>query len=92
MILTMWAELVLDYHKDTLWEIMKIHFMSPQINAAQHVFISSDIFKRIFMNEKCSILIRISLKFVRIGLIDSKSALVHVMAWRAKGSNDDPVH
>ena len=46
---------------------------------------ADNIFKCIFMNEKFCILIRISLKFVPKGLIDNKSALVQVMAWRRTG-------
>ena len=41
------------------------------------------------MNEKFYILIQISLKFVPEGLIDSKSALVQVMARRLTG--DEPL-
>ena len=43
---------------------------------------ADDIFKGIFMNEKFPISIQNSLKFVPKGLIDNKSALVRVMAWR----------
>ena len=37
------------------------------------------------MNEKCSILIRISLKYVPKGPIDNKPAWVQVMVWRQTG-------
>ena len=47
--------------------------------------LADDILKRIFLNENVSILIQISLKFVPKGLIDNKSALVQVMAWRRIG-------
>ena len=40
-----------------------------------------DILKCIFMNEKCCILIRISLKFVPKGPINNIPALVWIMAW-----------
>ena len=50
----------------------------------------ADIFKSIFMNEKFCILILISLKFVPKGLIDYKSALVQVMAWRWIGDKPLP--
>ena len=43
------------------------------------------IFKSIFMNEKFCILIQISLKFGSKGLIDNKSVLVPVVAWRWTG-------
>ena len=46
---------------------------------------TDDIFKCIFMNEKFHILIQISLKFVLNIPIDSKSAMVQVMAWRRTG-------
>ena len=37
---------------------------------------ADNIFKCIFMNEKCCIIIRISLKFVSKGPIDNESVLV----------------
>ena len=46
---------------------------------------ADDIFKRIFMNEKSYIFIRISPKFVPEDPIDNKSALVQEMAWRRTG-------
>ena len=46
---------------------------------------ADDSFERIFLNEKFCISIRISLKVVLNGLIDNKSALVQVMAWRWTG-------
>ena len=46
---------------------------------------ADDIFRRIFLNEKFSILIRILLKFVHKGPIDNKWALIQVMAWRRTG-------
>ena len=47
--------------------------------------IADDIFNCIFFNEDVWISNEISLKFVPIGLIDNKSALVQVMAWRWTG-------
>ena len=44
--------------------------------------LAADIFKRISVNEKIRISNQISLKFVPKDLIDNKSALVQVMAWR----------
>ena len=43
---------------------------------------ADDIFKCIFMNEKFSSLIQISMKFVRKGPIDNKAVLVQVIACR----------
>ena len=40
---------------------------------------------QIFLNENCSILIKISLKFLHDDLIYNKSALIQVMAWRHTG-------
>ena len=51
---------------------------------------ADDICKCIFMNEKFCILIQISLKFVPKGLIDNKTALVQVMAWRRTGNKPLP--
>ena len=44
-----------------------------------------DIFKWIFVNGNIWILINISLKFVRKGLINNIPALVLIMAWRRPG-------
>ena len=52
--------------------------------------IANDIFKGIFFNENVWISIWISLKFVRKGRIDNKSALVQVMAWRRTGDKSLP--
>ena len=45
----------------------------------------NDIFNSIFLNENLSILITISLKYVPKSLIDSKQALVQIMAGRRTG-------
>ena len=47
--------------------------------------LAHDTFMCILMNEKFSILIRISLKFVLKGPIYNKSALARVMAWCQTG-------
>ena len=47
--------------------------------------LADDIFKCIFLNEKCCILIKISLKFFPKGPIDNNPALVQIMAWRRIG-------
>ena len=52
--------------------------------------LADDIFKYIFMNENDQILIQISLKLVPMSLIDNKSALVQVMAWRRIGDKPSP--
>ena len=52
--------------------------------------LADDCFKCIFMNETFCISIRVSLKFVPHGLIDNKSALVQVMAWRRTGDKPLP--
>ena len=44
-----------------------------------------DTFKRIFLNENVRIAIKISLKFVPKGPINSIPALVQMMAWRRPG-------
>ena len=46
---------------------------------------ANDIFKRIFLNEKLWIPIKISLKFVPKGSINNIPALVQIMAWRRPG-------
>ena len=51
---------------------------------------ADEIFKSIFVNENIWISIKISLKFVPRGLIDNKSALVQIMAWRRTGDKPLP--
>ena len=46
---------------------------------------ADDIFKRIFSNENIWILIKISLKFVPKGSINTIPTLVQIMAWRRPG-------
>ena len=46
---------------------------------------ADDVFRCIFMNEKFSILNKISLKIVAKGPIDNNPALVQIMAWRRTG-------
>ena len=48
-------------------------------------YFADDIFKRIFVNENFSILIKISLKFVPKGPIANNPSLVEIMAWRRIG-------
>ena len=52
--------------------------------------LADDIFKWIFLNENDRILIHISLKFVPRSPVDSKSALVQVMAWCRIGNKPLP--
>ena len=52
--------------------------------------LADDIFNRIFMNENVWILIKISLKFVPKGPIDTKPALVQVMTWCQTGDKPLP--
>ena len=51
---------------------------------------ADNIFKCIFMKDMFNVLIQISLKFVPLGPIDNKSALVLVMAWRRPGGKPLP--
>ena len=44
-----------------------------------------DIFKHVFLNEHCFILMKISLKSVAQGPINNIPALVQIMAWRRSG-------
>ena len=44
-----------------------------------------DIFKRIFLNENCYILMKISLKFIPQGPINNIPELYQIMAWRWSG-------
>ena len=51
---------------------------------------ADDVVKCIFLNEKFCILIQMSLKFVPLGPIDNKAALVQVIAWRRTVENPLP--
>ena len=72
-------------------------FNTLRLKQNGHRFADS-IFKGIFLNENVGILIQISLNIVSEGPIDSKLALVQVMAWHWTGdqaitwTNADPVH
>ena len=48
-------------------------------------YFADDVFKCIFLNENVWILVRISLKFVPNGPINSIPSLVQIMAWRRPG-------
>ena len=52
--------------------------------------LADDIFKCIFLNEDDKIPIQISLKLAPRSQIDSKPALVPVMAWRRTGDKPLP--
>ena len=52
--------------------------------------LADDIFKWIFLNENGRIPIQISLKFVPKSPIDSKPALVQIMAWCRTGDKPLP--
>ena len=51
--------------------------------------LSGDIIEWIFLNENCRISMQLSLKFVP-SPVDSKSALVQVMAWHRTGDKPLP--
>ena len=56
--------------------------MRPRANDRQS---ANDIFKFIFVNEKCYILIQISLEYVPDGPISNNSELVQIMFWYRLG-------
>ena len=59
-----------------------INTLKPRQNG---LHFADDIFKRIFLNENIWIPIKISLKFVCKGSINSIPAFVQIMAWRHPG-------
>ena len=59
-----------------------LNTLKPEQNGCRF---ANYIFKCIFLKERCGILIKISLKFVSKGLIDSKSILVQAVAWHQTG-------
>ena len=52
--------------------------------------LAEDIFNCIFLNENDRIPIQMSLKYVSMSPVYSKSALVQVMAWRRTGDKPLP--
>ena len=70
--------------------IVTLNSSPPGQNGRQF---ADDIFKRIVMNEKSCISIRISLKFVHKRPVDDKLALFQIMAWRRTGNKplSDPM-
>ena len=58
---------------------MKIFLNSFPLGQKGCIF-TDNIFRYIFVNEKFCILVKISLKFVPMGLVDNNAALVQIMA------------
>ena len=79
--------------KNVFWKMSAILFQFQCINTSRPrqngCHFPDDIFKCIFLDEDIRIPIKISLKFVPKGLIDSIPALVQILAWRRPG--DKPV-
>ena len=48
-------------------------------------YFADNIFKCIFFNENCCVLIKMSLKYICKGPIDNNPSLVQIMAWRRTG-------
>ena len=63
-------------------DITMVNSLRPRQNGRSF---GNDTFKRIFLNEKVRISIKISLKFVPKGPINNNPALVQIMAWRRPG-------
>ena len=68
----------------TLYTLFKQPFMTLRPRQNGH-HPPHDIFKRIFMNENCCIVMKISFKFVSQGPINNSPTLVQIMAWRRSG-------
>ena len=73
--------------KCPVWMILLLTRLPQDKMAA---VLAEDNFKCNFLNETDRIAIRISLKFVSVGLIDNKPALVPVLAWRRTGDKPLP--
>ena len=70
--------------------IMFPQLVNPSLPKQNSHCFADDIFKYIFKKEKFCTSILISLKCVPLDLIDNKSALVQVMAWRRTGDKPLP--
>ena len=64
-------------HDTNAWNSL-IHLPSPGQNGSNF---ADDIFRCIFVNETCCILIKISLKFVHRRKIDNNTVFVYIIAW-----------
>ena len=62
------------------WSLLTLHSLTHWSRHFQ-----DDILKRIFSNENCCILMKMSLKFVSHGPINNIPSLVHIMAWHRPG-------
>ena len=71
MVFLYWNNFLIDYHINALRQRKKYQYFA---------------FKGIFLNENVWIAIKIPLKFVLKGSINSESALVQVMAWHQTGN------
>ena len=60
-----------------------VNILKPEQNG---LCFADNIFKCIFMAKKLCILIQISMEFISMGLIHTKSALVHQMDWHQTGN------
>ena len=67
------------------WEWKRPSQSTPPPPGQNGRHFTDDIFRCIFVNEKCCVLIKILLKFVPKGPVESISALVWIMAWRRIG-------
>ena len=64
------------------WNYLSFNTLRPRQNDRRF---ADDTFKRIFLNENVRISIKISLKFVPKGPINSNPSSVQIMAWRRSG-------
>ena len=67
------------------WKLFLFYGVNSSPHGQKGCHFRGDIFRCIFMNEKFSILIEISLKFVPKDPNDNKPALIQIMAWRRIG-------
>ena len=71
-----------------MMECSNINILGPESNGQLY---ADDIFKLIFLNKHCCVLIKRSVEFVlKKGLIEIKLSLIQVMAWHHIGAK--PLH
>ena len=80
------SQFIYTYICVTHWHWVISGFVNPLRPKRNEQRFADDIFKRIFFNENVWILIKISLKFVPKGPINSIPALVQIMAWCRSGN------
>ena len=80
----------MSHHDESIWYHVAQQWLNTLRSEQNGCHWAHDIFSCIFLNKNACVMIKISLKFIPKGSIDSKSALVQVMAWYLAGTKPLP--